>query len=622
MIDTNTYCLKKTPIYIYFIIGVFLFSCNRQSGDFSIQKDSFVFPDFSENDIDSIDIRTDDAGQLDLLLKVLDRFEKDSIHDLAAISARKISRAFRFSGFNENATIYAKKGLYQAQLSGDSLLIMKLHLNLGKTYMSQINSFDENRSTDEERDELEKYIDSAKVSVSSSLEISKYLSPKYLTFSEPKLKVKEYYDLTGSAYSNLSVIYFTQGDFFNSRIFANKALVAFNHSDSYELKIAPLNTLGNISISLKDFGKAAQFYEQALAIINESEGSQKIDKINLLINYAWTLRQINDITAFDFLEEAYTLEFELNEEKMQTKLAELEKKHNVETVRKEEAVLKQQEIDKTNDFKIFSGLLLLLTIILSGTIFTLYRGSQLKQKNLELQLDKEQLLKSAELERLEKLSQTKVLNATMDGRESERKLIAEILHDSVSSLLSSANLHLQASRSVYHEETPEEIEKSQRIIVEASEKIRNLSHELISSVLLKFGLSYSIFDLCEKYSNSQLEIVHDVNNVRRYDQSFEIKINNIIEELVNNILKHSKATEAIISLEQRGEELLLEITDNGEGFDYRGEPNTSGLGLNQIKARILMMKGKINIDSIPTQGTTINIVVPVVKREVRKSELA
>ena len=92
--------------------------------------------------------------------------------------------------------------------------------------------------------------------------------------------------------------------------------------------------------------------------------------------------------------------------------------------------------------------------------------------------------------------------------------------------------------------------------------------------------------------------------------------------MVNNILKHSNATEAIISLEQLEEQLFLEITDNGEGFNSHGEPNTSGLGLNQIKARVLMMKGKINIDSIPTQGTTINIVVPVVKREVRKSELA
>jgi signal transduction histidine kinase len=135
-------------------------------------------------------------------------------------------------------------------------------------------------------------------------------------------------------------------------------------------------------------------------------------------------------------------------------------------------------------------------------------------------------------------------------------------------LLSAANLHLQASKSKIEGEAPMELTKTQDIIDEASVKIRNLSHKLISSVLLKFGLSFAIQDFCEKYSNSDLNINASIKNVKRYEQNFEIKINNIVEEFVNNILKHSKATEAIISVLEFKKQLYISIQDNGIGFGH------------------------------------------------------
>ena len=94
------------------------------------------------------------------------------------------------------------------------------------------------------------------------------------------------------------------------------------------------------------------------------------------------------------------------------------------------------------------------------------------------------------LEQVHNNLQTRIINATIDAKEKERKSIAEILHDSVSALLSSANLHLQASKAQLNSHVPVEIIKAQEIVKEASVKIRDLSHELISSVLLKFGLAF------------------------------------------------------------------------------------------------------------------------------------
>ncbi|MDB2674580.1 ATP-binding protein [Flavobacteriaceae bacterium] len=193
--------------------------------------------------------------------------------------------------------------------------------------------------------------------------------------------------------------------------------------------------------------------------------------------------------------------------------------------------------------------------------------------------------------------------------------MAETLHDSVSALLSSANLHLQAFKKLYKGPIPVEVEKSQNIIHEASHKIRNLSHTLVSSVLLKFGLAYAIKDMAEKYSNSQLDIEYKTKNIKRYDQDFEIKLHNIIQELVNNTIKHSEASITSIYLEDNDDKIKIYIKDNGKGFDKQSAMKKNGLGINQIDARIHMMKGQFKIESENNSGTSITIELPVVKKE-------
>ena len=182
-------------------------------------------------------------------------------------------------------------------------------------------------------------------------------------------------------------------------------------------------------------------------------------------------------------------------------------------------------------------------------------------------------------------------------------------------MLSSATLHLQATRKQFNGETPIEIDKTQQIITEASQKIRDLSHTLVSSVLLKFGLNYALKDMAEKYSNSEITIHTDLKNLRRYQQGFEIKVHNIIQEFVNNVLKHSKAKNATVSLEEKDNKLFLRIQDDGQGFNVNEASNKDGLGINQIDARIQVMKGKFVIESEPNKGTTIIVELPIVEKE-------
>ena len=280
---------------------------------------------------------------------------------------------------------------------------------------------------------------------------------------------------------------------------------------------------------------------------------------------------------------------------MTQNIAEVEAKYNLAV----EEQKTEEEKAKTFRAQVLFGGLAFITLIVLIIGFIFYKNYKLTEQN--------------KLEQIHSNLQTRIINATIDAKEKERKTIAEILHDSVSALLSSANLHLQASKAQLKTNIPIEISKAQEIVNEASVKIRDLSHELISSVLLKFGLAFALHDLCEKYSNSEIQFISDDNGIKRYNQQFEIKIYNIIEELVNNILKHSQAKNASISLMERGdgEKLLIQIIDDGSGFDLKKAKNKDGLGLSHIEARIKIMQGVFNINSKKGEGTSIFISVPI-----------
>ena len=108
----------------------------------------------------------------------------------------------------------------------------------------------------------------------------------------------------------------------------------------------------------------------------------------------------------------------------------------------------------------------------------------------------------------------------------------------------------------------------------------------------------------------------DADGIKRYDQEFEIKIYNIIEELVNNIIKHSNADNASIMLKEReGNKLIIQIIDDGKGFNVKRAITKNGLGLSHIEARIKVMKGVFSINSKRGDGTSIFISSPILAEE-------
>ena len=382
------------------------------------------------------------------------------------------------------------------------------------------------------------------------------------------------------------------------------------------IKISQAVALGNLaSIYLKEdnFSKAKKTYKEALNLIKNEKSKRALDvRENLYFNLAYNLYKLKDYEAYTYQELSYNIKDSLRDKEIRKMIEELGLKYNFES--KKEIFKKEAENKRliTERKFILLGIIALLVIL---SLIYILRVNRLKQNNLALQLQSTELLKNKELDKLKAETQTRIINATIDGKESERKQIAETLHDSVSALLSSANLHLQATRKQFNGTTPIEIDKTQEIILEATHKIRDLSHTLVSSVLLKFGLKFAVLDISEKYSNTELSISTEINNTRRYHQNFEIKIYNILQEFLNNILKHSHAKSALIKLKEDGEYLFITIIDDGIGFDKTKVDGKDGLGINQIDARIKMLKGSFHIESSKNNGTKIYVKIPVVEKD-------
>ncbi|MDO6676030.1 tetratricopeptide repeat protein [Tenacibaculum sp. 1B UA] len=425
-----------------------------------------------------------------------------------------------------------------------------------------------------------------------------------------------------SSYTNLSNIYREDSIYDLAREYSLEAIKIYKKANKKVLESAALGNLASIYLEQKNYEKAKKIYLDGLDLIklDSSDRATKYKEF-LYFNLAYTLYLQKDYRAYDYQEKSYNIKDDLRDIEIRRIVDEIYTKHELNLEKEKTALVEEQrKLEEAQEAKtsMLFGALSFLVLIVSGVIIYNYK---LRQKNLRLKLSESKLIQQQNLEKVRSEAQVKILNATIDGKETERKLIAEILHDNVSALLSSANMHLTATKKQFNGDTPQEIEKTQAIISEASQKVRDLSHNLVSSILLKFGLEYAIKDVVKKYSNSQLKLEVSAKNINRYNQEFEIKIFNVIQELINNILKHSKAKHAQIDLKEEKNQLTVLVKDDGVGFSTSSSSFSDGIGLNQVEARIHMMDGKLTIKSEINVGTSIHIAVPILSKEKKLNKL-
>ncbi|MBB6107596.1 PAS domain S-box-containing protein [Mucilaginibacter lappiensis] len=210
--------------------------------------------------------------------------------------------------------------------------------------------------------------------------------------------------------------------------------------------------------------------------------------------------------------------------------------------------------------------------------------------------------------RLKHDSQKNIILATLRAEENERRRISDALHDSVSQLLYSIRIKLGTLEDC--NDSREVVRNVNELLDMAILETRNISFELAPSILADFGLPATIEELAKRLSTPNMLIkTRIVGFHERLDLQLEIGIFRIIQELVNNCMKHSTAD--LINIEIKKNRIIeICVKDNGKGFKVEEQEEIpSGSGLSSIKNRMGLYHGHLHIESIPGTGTIVRITL-------------
>jgi PAS domain S-box-containing protein len=214
-----------------------------------------------------------------------------------------------------------------------------------------------------------------------------------------------------------------------------------------------------------------------------------------------------------------------------------------------------------------------------------------------------------ELALQQKLKQQQITEVVLDAQERERFELGQELHDNINQILATSKLYLD----VAIEDTQPRIEllsKSRKNISMAIEEIRKLTKELITPSLNDLGLIQSIQELIRSIQSvKKMKIRFNVTGLEEEGLLLEQKINiyRIIQEQLNNILKHAQAESVLIELNKINEQVRLRLTDDGKGFDPR--THRKGIGISNIISRAELYNGKVEIESAPGKGCQIIVIL-------------
>jgi signal transduction histidine kinase len=231
--------------------------------------------------------------------------------------------------------------------------------------------------------------------------------------------------------------------------------------------------------------------------------------------------------------------------------------------------------------------------------------------------EQEKLIGIQKIEKILKDQELNDIDLMLESQEKERQNIANELHDNLGSMLATLKLNFQnlkrQNQTIKHQEN-KLYDKTDALLEEAYQKVRNIAHLKNLGVIGSEGLLVAVNKMAEKMSVLEhLKInVIPFGLTERLENTIEVTLFRMIQELCTNIIKHSQATEVNIYLTQgTPAEINIIIEDNGKGFDPKSIVCKSGIGLKNMEKKVEQMGGTFTIDSILTKGTSIIIDLPL-----------
>ncbi|HEY3404194.1 MAG TPA: sensor histidine kinase [Ohtaekwangia sp.] len=247
-----------------------------------------------------------------------------------------------------------------------------------------------------------------------------------------------------------------------------------------------------------------------------------------------------------------------------------------------------------------AGMLILASSIILFVAFYQKKMLQEQFKRQQLELDYQQ----------------RMMEAALESEENERRRLAGELHDSIGAMLSTIRVGITTlARQI---PDPQSLEHPKQMLDDTINSVRKISRDLMPSTLEKFGFGQAVKEICERFQSTSLLPIHYVENgeLKSFDKNRELMLFRVVQELLNNALKHSKATAITVTV-NANDQLSVSVEDNGVGFDHEAlrsstEPGR-GLGLFNIENRARLLSATIEFDKERTQGSKTTLTLPYEK---------
>jgi signal transduction histidine kinase len=407
-----------------------------------------------------------------------------------------------------------------------------------------------------------------------------------------------YYDLRLKKYQQARTYYQQAVNLFS------KSNHGMSISGYYSTKIC----VGVADYYLKNYPKAIQEFKSI-----DTSYTGKIINWNNLYKYIWLANTYKELRQFDsayyFLKKSHYVKNQLEQSKHDAIVSQIQIEYK--TKEKELENLRLKTNIKSNRMLLYSFIFLLIILI---TISILGYKNIIKKKRIA---EQDKRIKTQELEKVLKDQELNDIDLILESQEKERQNIANELHDNLGSMLATLKLNFQnlkQQKDKLNQREDKLYKKTDALLEEAYQNVRNIAHLKNLGVIGSEGLLVAVNNMAEKMSileKLKINVIPFGLN-ERLENTIEVSLFRMIQELCTNIIKHSEATEVNIYLTQgTPTEINIIIEDNGKGFDPKIIVSQSGIGLKNMEKKVEQMGGTFTVDSVINKGTSIIIDLPL-----------
>lgn len=276
---------------------------------------------------------------------------------------------------------------------------------------------------------------------------------------------------------------------------------------------------------------------------------------------------------------------------------------NYKTVQREQELKVMSERERYNRKmnKIYTALT--IALFLAG-LFLYYAYQQRSQS-----LEQTRKLHVLELDKLKQDHRISMLSATLEGQEQERTRLARDLHDGLGGLLSAVKIDLSGLTALVT--APNQsiiVGKTLNHLDTAVDELRRIAKSMMPEVLLVYGLGEATREYCDGMKKSGIPVTCQVYHYKNdMDVNRQVALYRIMQELVNNAIKHASATQILVQLQQSGNTIYLTVEDDGHGFNKVQMNQLKGAGLANMQSRVEMLKGRLEVQSTPGTGASFTV---------------